>query len=645
MRKTFVVLASLFAASAAAVTWDGMPANSQQLLPIPSSRTEDLVIHAAQIQLSDLPISHASRKHPSLPFLTQNTATYRSLKTDETGPRPLLASRLSPPADDRLPSLAPTGVAFKGTDLVRQVSLFGEGQDLAPPDTQIAVGPTAVVEAVNSTMSSWSKTGQPLDVVDLNTFFDLSSGYFFTDPWTVYDPVSTRFFVSGLAFNFRADSSFIVLAVSDSSDPTQLWSTFQTDVFPGLADQPKLGVSSDKVIISWNDYAGIRFNGQETWVLEKADLLAGADTVAATVFGPDLDRFTIVPARTATATTTQYLAFMNSGPLRSTSQPTLGVIAITGTPTADNVVWTESPLQIQATAIPPYAEQPWGDLLDTNDDRALSAIWENGTLWVGANDGCRFSSDSTARACLRLIRVSTSTNPPVVLDDFDVGFPKRYVSFPALALDATGNLHFVFSMSSSKLYPSVVSSGVDVATGDLLPAVTLAAGTGPFDFNGKSQRPNRWGDYSGASTDPSDPTVVWLAGEFSAASTYEFNWGTAIGQQQAATPEDVSAPAVSRVRDAPDPFTPNEDGRADVTNIHWRVSEGAVVTDEILSPAGRVVYRVTGFVTKGSWYDSWDGRSSSGRRLPSGKYRYLITAVDAAGNSGKTAKGSISLTL
>jgi hypothetical protein len=642
MRTTLLLFVSLILLFAVPSTQDQVLASVGSGLHSPPSRTEHLLF-GDRLSTSEPQVPASVRRSPSLPFLTQNVDSYRSLKTAEDNRQGSMGTRLPMLPGERHPSNTPTGVAFAGMDLSTQASRFGRGQIVAPPDTQLAAGPTALVEAVNSSMSTWSKNGDMLDAVDLGAFFDLPNGYFFTDPWVVYDPASSRFFIAGLAFNLSI-GSFIVAAVSDSSDPTSTWTTFSTDVFPNtLADQPKLGASGDKVVISWNDFVGNTFTGQETWVLEKADLVAGAELVRAVAFGPDTDRFTVVPARTMTSSSTEYLAFTNANALRSTLEPTLGVVSITGTPSAGNVAWTESTPQIQSMALAPYAVQPWGDLLDTGDNRALSAVWENNTLWVGANDKCSFAQDSTLRACLRLIQVSTASSPATVLDDFDIGIPGRYLSYPALALDSGGDLHVVFSISSSKVYASVMTSGVSASTGDLLPAVTLAVGTGPFDFNGNSRRPSRWGDYSGASTDPSDPTVVWLAGEYAASDTFEFNWGTAIGQQEAAIPGDTRPPSLSGIRDAPDPFTPNGDGRADATKIHWRLSEGAVVTDEILSPHGRVVFRLTSFVTKGYWYDTWNGRSQSGRPEPSGRYRYVITAVDAAGNSARPAKGTITL--
>jgi hypothetical protein len=104
---------------------------------------------------------------------------------------------------------------------------------------------------------------------------------------------------------------------------------------------------------------------------------------------------------------------------------------------------------------------------------------------------------------------------------------------------------------------------------------------------------------------------VWLAGEFSATSAHLHDWGTEIGNLWSEAPADVRSPRLSRVHDAPDPFSPNRDGVKDRVRIYWHVSEGSVVTDKISRKGGGVVAVFDGYVTKGSWYDVWNGRSNN----------------------------------
>src|SRR2546429_263573 len=81
--------------------------------------------------------------------------------------------------------------------LAAQVALYGGGQAVAPPDTQLAAGTTQLVEMDNSTMSVWSKSGTRLASADLNAFFAVPTGLSFTDPRVLYDAGSGRWFASG----------------------------------------------------------------------------------------------------------------------------------------------------------------------------------------------------------------------------------------------------------------------------------------------------------------------------------------------------------------------------------------------------------------------------------------------------------------
>ena len=82
-------------------------------------------------------------------------------------------------------------------------------------------------------------------------------------------------------------------------------------------------------------------------------------------------------------------------------------------------------------------------------------------------------------------------------------------SYPAVTVDGQGALYLAFNGVSSRSYPSIYAA---VQTRDDLPnsvepMVEVAQGTN-YDTS------CRYGDYFGASQDPSNPGKVWIAGEF-----------------------------------------------------------------------------------------------------------------------------------
>jgi len=181
---------------------------------------------------------------------------------------------------------------------------------------------------------------------------------------------------------------------------------------------------------------------------------------------------------------------------------------------------------------PPNAQQQGTNvLLDTNDDSLLDATYRNGTLWVSGNDACVPTGDNAVRSCARLMQVTT-TAPMAITQDFDFAQNGGYFYFPAVRTDSGGNLVTVFTGSSSNTFASVYA-GVQNASiannTNKLTAFSLVYG----GLAAYSVSPPRWGDYSGAATDPSG-NGVWIAGEYADTPDFFFGpiWSTAVARVQ-----------------------------------------------------------------------------------------------------------------
>ena len=60
---------------------------------------------------------------------------------------------------------------------------------MAPPDTDVAVGPSDIVETVNSSIYVYNRAGTLISggTADLNTFLSVDGAHFATDPRIIYD--------------------------------------------------------------------------------------------------------------------------------------------------------------------------------------------------------------------------------------------------------------------------------------------------------------------------------------------------------------------------------------------------------------------------------------------------------------------------
>jgi hypothetical protein len=434
--------------------------------------------------------------------------------------------------------------SFPGMSLDAQISGVGADQNVAPPDTQLAAGPTSLLEMVNDSGSVWSKTGTRTSAFDLNAFFHVPAGQTFSDPRVVFDAPTGRWFASGLSFTASYGSQ-VYVAVSSTSDPSDGWTIYSGGASSNvLHDQPKIGVSADKLVMSWNDFLSASFfEGATTWVIQKSDLLAAAASVGVSAAGPDSRKSSPVPVQDLSYSATDTTAYDVYN-----TPPNIGVLAITGTPAQGNVSMTETDLSIGATSSPPSADQPGAaGSIDTNDDRFLSAVWQGGTLWTAGNDACVSSGDSATRPCARFVAVSTAG--PAVSQDFDLGSSGADLYYPAVTLDSGGDMAATYAISSTSVYPGV--RVIAQVGGSLTAAQTLQTGQALYNDDPcyNVSGPSRWGDYSAAAVDPSNPADVWIGGEYSVASTLAATtgcaWATFAAQLTVAAQQGTPTPSES----------------------------------------------------------------------------------------------------
>lgn len=419
-----------------------------------------------------------------------------------------------------------TGISYEG-----QISWFGRDQTTAPPDTHIAVGVNRVVETTNSSMAVFDKNGSLQATGDLNQVFPVPAGYRVADPWVLY--FGGTFYASGVAIDNQLNSQ-LYLATSAGEDPTS-WTTFlvkQNTVHVGY-DQPKLAVSSyTGITLAWSDFdcgtRGCPFLGDEIWV----GVRSGPD-MRFWLHGPDPSMYAAFPTQQPTGVSdAQFLVFNASDPDLFTvgSAPVLGVLWITGNPTGTVGLGTRL-LPMTPTHIPPDAEQIFGGRpITTNDDRVVSAVLNNGSLWLATSDACTPAGDTVVRSCLRLIHVATNTF--TIDQNLDLAQPYAYLYYPALTrgyINGSEYIYVVSNHSSLNYSPSILmnsfpSSNPSALQGEIL----LQGGTGAYDCTFCAPG-NRWGDFSSAVVDGSASlSDIWFAGEYAASGTDRQNWGTAI---------------------------------------------------------------------------------------------------------------------
>jgi IPT/TIG domain len=455
--------------------------------------------------------------------------------------------------------------AFSGASQGLDVSQHGNDQAVAPPDQGLATGPTDVVEAVNSTIDVFSRAGALLGSDDINAFVTVDPNHFVSDPRIIYDASSQRWWLTvtevGNPFSCTNFASPVLLAVSASSNPLPFssWLVYALPFSTSgtfLGDQPGLGISSNTLAVSWNDIdCHGNFLGADINILQKTDFEhnsganADAPFVSPSAFGSQ-------PVQSYGSTTTQYVVVNDSDCAPSVcTNPVIEVDGFTGTPEANNVAVHQSFLTMTPTAVdntyfglPPAQQSGTSTTLNTDDDRFLNAVWEGGMIWTAGGTEC--TPSGVPRSCLDYVGVTASSTGvvnPTVNQINNVGVSGSYLYYPSVSVDAAGNVFTVFVESSSSTFPTIMSATIPAGGSALSAFQTVHASTGFYNppsgacMSIASTNACRWGDYSGAAQDPSNPNDVWVAAEAEDGSTpgcLSANqcWGTDVAQLTLAPP-------------------------------------------------------------------------------------------------------------
>lgn len=142
-----------------------------------------------------------------------------------------------------------------------------QGQGFVPPDPTGAVGPDHYVQAVNSVIRIFDKTGNPLTApVALGTFLGDTSNS--GDPIIMYDQLADRWFVSEFDDNPQSTRRLLA-AVSTTSDPTGTYNVYSFQ-FPQFPDYPHYSVWPDAYYLTANIGGGIT-----VFAIDRSAMIAG----------------------------------------------------------------------------------------------------------------------------------------------------------------------------------------------------------------------------------------------------------------------------------------------------------------------------------------------------------------------------------
>ncbi|HLX09890.1 MAG TPA: carboxypeptidase regulatory-like domain-containing protein [Thermoanaerobaculia bacterium] len=436
--------------------------------------------------------------------------------------------------------------SFDGLDF----ATWGAGH---PPDPVGDVGPTYFIQAINTSIGVYDKSGTQVAAFTFNTL--MSQGSFgnlcdtnnFGDPVVLYDTFEDRWIITDFAFQLDGSGNvvnppgtFQCFAVSKTGDPVSGgWNFYSIHLVGGLGDYPKFGIWPDGLYMSANVFgytAGAAFQNPRVFALNKAQMYAGSPTVQVVTFDAPASDFTLLPSNARLQTGTPPPGSPNY--FVSTWQFTnaLSVYKF-------HVDWTriststftgpDTPLA--ATSWPnasvPNAPSQGGNSLDVLQIRAMMQNQYTNfggveSLWT-AHTVRRQNTSGFAASRWYQVNVTGGTVaaalPQATTWDPD-GANVIYRFEPSLAIDRAGDMALGYSTSSSTTKPAIKYAGrlaADPVNTFSQTEQLLFQGTGTQSGNCGGAACIRWGDYTGLTLDP-DGCTFWLTNEYYAADGLSF---------------------------------------------------------------------------------------------------------------------------
>ena len=402
-----------------------------------------------------------------------------------------------------------------------------------PPHNGLAVGPNNIVMAEGSRIEWTDLAGGTPTIQSVYSFF-ASLGATATnslyDPRCIYDSASGRFIVIMENIGSNGAVSNIDIAVSKDSNPNDGWyfASLNTSLTINgqltSSDRPSISVDANNIYISAPQYnvnvSG--FAGTETWVIGKTAgaggglYNGGAMTVVANQVTPSNQGIFAVAA--GNNGKTYYACDYSTG-----NQIVVVVQAYDVATSTFGPATTISLGNIDQGGAYTAQQQGTTLLLDAGDKRIQNLVYSNGFLY-GVSEEKPIGSSVPLVHWFK-IDVSNPGSPALVAqgDISGASLGTNVATFNAsIAADAAGDVIINFTASGPNLYPSdyYVYRAASDPSGAFSAPVLYQASTSFFN-SGNGSSVQRWGAYSTAIPDPTNPNAFWISNEYVASNWWQ----------------------------------------------------------------------------------------------------------------------------
>jgi hypothetical protein len=408
-----------------------------------------------------------------------------------------------------------------------------------PPDTNLAVGATQVVEFVNSQFAVFSKAGGVLQgATNLYQMFvnmtgDDCSWRAGGDPVVLYDRIAGRWVMTRYLFN----PNILCIGVSQTSDALGIYNLYSYAFGPDTADYPKFGVWPDAYYFTANTFsASGPFTGAQVCAFDRYAMVNGLPNATRVCFQgntswhsllpADLDS-TLLPAAGAPGLFLQY----------DTDALSLFKFHVDFSTPANSTFTgpTSIPVASFQRACGSCVQQPsTKDELETLGDRLMFRVsYRNFGSYesVLATHAVRVSySGNNDQTAIRWYELRfPGGNPSVYQQSTFSPDTTMYRWLGTMAQDKLGNMLLGYNAANSTTFPSVrftmrlVSDPLNQMQPEQIAKIGAGSQTVPAD---STSGRDRWGDYATVAVDPADGCSMWFATEYLTATGPSNTWAT-----------------------------------------------------------------------------------------------------------------------
>ena len=404
----------------------------------------------------------------------------------------------------------------------------------APSDSNMAVGPTRIVETVNVLYQVFDKSGNtvagPTNIQ--NIFHSLTgdcSSSTYGDPVVLYDRAADRWLISMIGSGSTVSEC---IAVSKTNDPTGAYYLYGYSFGNNLNDYPKLGTwataSNSAYLVSYDIFINFSsYGGADLCGLDRTKMLAGNSSAAQLCQMTPSTEFSYLPSDmdgpTPPADGTPGV-FINhdNGTSNQLYLRTLALDFASGTATmsaATKITVNSFANACHSSCVPELS----GTSLDALGDLQM---YRFAVRHFADHDRAvlNHTVSNSGKGAVRWYELYDPAGAVTVSQQGTYAPDSTWRWMASAGEDKNGDIAIGYSASSSSIHPANRFAGrvPSDPAGSLETEVSIIEGAG--SQNGGL---SRWGDYSALQVDPTDDCTFWYVAQYEAASG-SFNWHTRV---------------------------------------------------------------------------------------------------------------------